>query len=121
MKSNPMKNRSARERAHRRNMELLKQEEKKLQDAKDTKSTMWVLTIGFMALSLLLLASAAVNGLDWNESVPYFIIAGVMALYSVPSLIVCRKYNITGINFQLSTMLFNTILMVAGTLFFVLR
>ena len=121
MKSNPMKNRSARERAHRRNMELLKQEEKKLQDEKDTKSTMWVLTIGFMALSFLLLASAAVNGLDWNESVPYFIIAGVMALYSVPSLIVCKKYNITGIAFQLSTMLFNTILMLVGTLFFVLR
>ena len=118
MKSNPMKNRSARERAYRRNRE---QEAKMAQDTKDTKATMWVLTFGFMALTLLLLASAAVNGLDWNESVPYFIITGVMALYSVPSLIECKKYNIKDITFQLSTMLFNTVLMLAGTLFFVLR
>ena len=118
MKSNPMKNRSARE---RKNAETLRYNKQKIQNDNETKSTMWVLTIGFMALSLLLLASAAVNGLDWSESVPYFIIAGVMALYSVPSLIVCKKYNITGINFQLSTMLFNTILMLVGTLFFVLR
>ena len=118
MKSNAMKNRSARE---RKKAETLRYNKQKIQNDNETKYTMWVLTIGFMALSLLLLASAAVNGLDWNESVPYFIIAGVMALYSVPSLIVCKKYNITGINFQLSTMLFNTILMLVGTLFFVLR
>lgn len=118
MKSNPMKNRSARERAYRRKRE---QEAKMVQDTKDTKATMWVLTFGFMALTILLLASAAINGLDWNESIPYFVIAGVMGLYSVPSLIACKKYNIKDITFQLSAMLFNTVLMLAGTLFFVLR
>lgn len=121
MKSNPMKNRSARERAERRRKELEHQEAKRKQEIHDNNIVMWIIAIGFCAVTLMLLATGTVGGLDLADSITYFGVAALMGSYSIVSLILCRKHKIKDMVFQLSIMLFNSILMLAGTLFFVLR
>lgn len=121
MKSNSMKNRSARERAKRRRQELEYQEAQRKQAVRNDNIVMWILAAGFCAVTLLLLATGAVGGLDLADSITYFGVAAILGAYSSISLILCRKHKIKEIVFQLSIMLFNAILMAAGTLFFILR